>query len=70
MGSVNSDSTKIFDYTAALDSATTPTKICVWATGNGDTDVNGKYLEGEISFGSNKPNINSTLKTGTTPTTC
>ena len=70
MGTVNSDATKIFDYTAALDDTANPTKICVWATGNGDTDVNGKYLAGDIEFGKNKPNIKSTLITGTTPTTC
>jgi type IV pilus assembly protein PilA len=71
MGTVNSDTTKIFNYTAALN--TDDTKLCVWAEGDGDDDVKDKYLAGDIVFGSNKPNIKSTLLTvpGTgLPSTC
>jgi type IV pilus assembly protein PilA len=65
----NSDANKIFTYTAALNTA--KTQLCVWGTGKStDTDVNGKYIAGDLTFGSNKPNIKSTLKTAATPTTC
>ena len=64
----NTDTNKLFTYTAALNGTT---KICVWAQGKtSDTDVTGKYLAGDLTFGSNKPNIKSTLTTGTAPTSC
>jgi type IV pilus assembly protein PilA len=64
----NADTNKLFTYTAALSGTT---KICVWAEGKAsDADVKGKYIAGNLTFGSNKPNITSTLTTGTTPTTC
>ena len=67
----NADGNKIFTYTTALKGTT---DICIWAEGKSDPDVTGKYLEGRLVFGSNKPVVKSTLITipnnGATPTTC
>jgi type IV pilus assembly protein PilA len=70
MGVANADTTKLFDYTAALDSGST--KLCVWAAGDsGDNDVKNKYLAGSVVLGSGDPDIKSTLTPYTTlPSSC
>ena len=69
----NNDSTKLFDYTAALNTGST--KLCVWAAGDpNDNDVQNKYLAGSVVLGSGDPDIKSTLTPYTTsspvPTSC
>ena len=70
MGVANGDTSKTFDYTAALNTA--KTKLCIWAAGDSaDSDVSGKYLAGSITLGNGNPDIKSTLTPYTTlPSTC